>query len=65
MYRVMCPLYVFDEYGDEYDAEVHRANLDYFEEHPALLRKIKKVKCDTGKNKKALLANLYAIRAFP
>ena len=43
----LTPLFVFDEYGDEYDAEVHRANLDYFEENPALLKKIKK-DLDTG-----------------
>jgi len=36
------PLYVFNDFGREFDDESHQANLDYFNEHPELIRRIQK-----------------------
>ena len=35
------PLYVFRDFEDDFDAEVHRAALDHFNHHPDLIRDIK------------------------
>jgi hypothetical protein len=35
------PLYVFNDFDDEFDKESHRASVEYFNEHPGLLQKIK------------------------
>ena len=35
------PLYVFHDFEDDFDAEVHRAALDHFNRHPDLIRDIK------------------------
>lgn len=36
------PLYVFNDFESEFDGDSHQANLDYFNQHPELIRKIKK-----------------------
>jgi hypothetical protein len=36
------PLYVFNDFEREFDDDSHRANLDYFNQHPELIRRIKK-----------------------
>ena len=35
------PLYVFHDFEDDFDAEVHRAALDHFNRHPDLIQDIK------------------------
>jgi hypothetical protein len=36
------PLYVFNDYEEDFDEESHRASLGFFNEHPALIKRIKK-----------------------
>ena len=36
------PLYVFNDFEREFDDDSHRANLDYFNQHPELIRRIKR-----------------------
>ena len=36
------PLYVFNDFEQDFDEESHQASLGFFSEHPALLKKIKK-----------------------
>jgi hypothetical protein len=36
------PLYVFNDFEEDFDEESHRASLGFFNAHPALLKKIKK-----------------------
>jgi hypothetical protein len=35
------PLYAFNDFDDEFDKESHQASVQYFNEHPGLLQKIK------------------------
>ena len=35
------PLYVFNDFSDEFDLESHEANVEYFDEHPDLLTRIR------------------------
>jgi len=36
------PLYVFNDFAREFDHDSHEASLDYFNQHPELIRRIKK-----------------------
>jgi hypothetical protein len=36
------PLYVFSDFEREFDGDSHQANLDYFNQHPELIRRIRK-----------------------
>jgi hypothetical protein len=36
------PLYVFNDFEEDFDEESHRASIGFFNEHPALIKKIKK-----------------------
>jgi hypothetical protein len=35
------PLYAFNDFDDQFDKESHRASIEYFNEHPGLLQKIR------------------------
>jgi len=36
-----APLYVFEDYEDGYDTAIHKANLEYLNSHPDLIKKIR------------------------
>jgi hypothetical protein len=35
------PLYAFNDFDEQFDKEIHQASVEYFNEHPSLLQKIK------------------------
>ena len=37
-----APLYVFNDFEEDFDADSHRANIEFFNEHPRLVSKIQK-----------------------
>jgi len=36
------PLYVFNDFEEDFDEDSHRANIEFFNDHPALIKKIQK-----------------------
>ena len=37
-----APLYVFNDFEEDFDADSHRANIEFFDDHPRLVKKIQK-----------------------
>ena len=37
-----APLYVFNDFEEDFNADSHRANIEFFDDHPRLIRKIQK-----------------------